>query len=73
VAGPGNPNGAQVRFFVDGAIPQDAHGYERVLFMFDGHDPEIVDRARAAWKVLQPDNTLAYWQQDARGAWVKKG
>jgi DNA polymerase III subunit chi len=73
ISGPGNPNGANVRFFVQGAIPDNATGYERVLFMFDGHDPECVTRARTAWKSLKDSHTLTYWQQDQRGAWVKKG
>lgn len=71
-AGPENPNGANVRFFVDRAVPQSADGYERIVFMFSGHDPDAVTEARAAWRALGPTGTLTYWQQDEGGRWVKK-
>lgn len=68
-----NPNGANVRFFVDRAVPKDVGGYERVVFLFSGHDPDAVAEARLAWKALStPDNAVTYWQQDANGRWVKK-
>src|SRR6516225_191838 len=36
-----NPNGATVRFLVDGAsLAADAAAYERVVLLFDGEDPE---------------------------------
>lgn len=69
-----NPNGANVRFFVDRAVPRETAGYERIVYMFSGHDPDAVTEARTAWKALSamPDNTVTYWQQDAGGRWVKK-
>ena len=36
--GEGNPNGATVRFLVDGAVPAHVEAYERLVLMFDGHD-----------------------------------
>ena len=33
-----NPNQAKIRFLVDGAMPPELAGYERAVFMFDGHD-----------------------------------
>lgn len=69
---PHNPNGAQVRFFVDRAVPQSGEGYQRIVYMFSGHDPDAVDEARAAWRALKPGNQVTYWQQEA-GRWVKKG
>ena len=68
----GNANSANVRFFVDRAVPQSPAGYERVVYLFSGHDPDAVSEARAAWKALTPGNTLTYWQQEAGGRWVKK-
>jgi len=68
-----NPNAAQVRFFVDRAVPQSAEGYTRIVYRFSGHDPEAVTEARVAWKALQAGNELTYWQQDPNGRWVKKG
>ena len=37
-AGGDNPNGAQVRFLVDGAELDDAAPYARVVYVFDGRD-----------------------------------
>ena len=71
--GPENPNAANVRFFVDRAVPQSGEGYERLVYMFSGHDPDAVTEARVAWKALGQGNALTYWQQDANGRWVKKG
>lgn len=67
-----NANNAQIRFFVKGAVPIDVGDYERLVFMFDGHDPDAVTRARQAWKALKPDNQLTYWQQEPNGKWAKK-
>ncbi len=68
-----NPNGANVRFFVDRAVPASGEGYERIVYLFSGHDPEAVTEARMAWKALQAGNAVTYWQQDTSGRWVKKG
>ena len=38
-----NPNGATVRFIVDGASPAAATGYDRLVFMFDGHDQQQLE------------------------------
>jgi DNA polymerase-3 subunit chi len=71
--GEDTPNAANVRFFVDRAVPQTGEGYERIVYMFSGHDPDAVSEARVAWKALGPGNALTYWQQDEAGRWVKRG
>jgi DNA polymerase III subunit chi len=68
-----NPNNANVRFFVDRAVPREVEGYERIVYLFSGHDPEAVSEARGVWKVLSEANAVTYWQQDPGGRWVKKG
>ena len=70
---PHNPNQAQVRFFVDRAVPQSGEGYVRLVYMFSGHDPDAVTEARLAWKALRDGNEVTYWQQDGNGKWAKKG
>lgn len=70
---PHNPNSAEVRFFVDRAVPQSGDGYQRIVFMFSGHDPDAVTEARAAWKALRDGNEVTYWQQDESGRWQKRG
>jgi DNA polymerase-3 subunit chi len=70
-----NPNGAAVRFLIDGApMPADAASYERIVLMFDGGDPDAVDAARERWKAAKADGyAVTYWQPDEQGRWVKKG
>ena len=67
-----NPNAANVRFFVDRAVPKSGEGYQRLVYMFSGHDPDAVAEARVAWKALKEGNDVTYWQQDTNGRWAKK-
>ncbi len=67
-----NGNGANVRFFVDRAVPHGEGDYERLVFLFDGHDPDAVEEARGAWRALAKQNACTYWQQESGGRWVKK-
>jgi len=71
--GPDNANGASVRFFVDRAVPQAAGDYQRLVYLFSGHDPEAVAEARTAWRALREGNEVTYWQQGADGRWAKQG
>ena len=71
--GPDNPNGATVRFVVDGAEPPDPAGYARLVIMFDGRDEAAVGDARRYWKDLKAKGcAVTYWQQGERGGWEKK-
>ena len=68
-----NPNGATVRFQIDGAIPGPVDAYNRVIYMFDGHNGEAVAHARERWKIEKAaGHDLTYWQQDEEGRWSKK-
>lgn len=68
-----NPNGAQVRFLIDGAELDDAAAYVRIVFVFDGRDEAAVARARAEWQEARTrGHTVSYWQQDAEGRWQQK-
>jgi DNA polymerase III subunit chi len=70
----GNPNGAAVRFIVDGAaLPPDAGRYERIVLIFDGHDGEAVATARERWREAKAAGLEAtYWQQSDTGRWEKR-
>lgn len=68
-----NPNNAAVRFFVDRAVPKSGEGYQRLVYMFSGHDPDAVAEARDAWRALRDGNEVTYWQQDGNGRWSRKG
>jgi DNA polymerase-3 subunit chi len=71
--GDGNPNGATVRFLVDGAAPRNVEKYDRLVLMFDGHDQQQLEQAREQWKALKAEgHTLTYWQQNEEGRWEKK-
>ncbi len=68
-----NPNGANVRFLVDGAEASEITGYERVVYLFDGHDGAAVARAREQWKAAKAAGCeVTYWQQSPEGRWEKK-
>ena len=44
-----NPNGATVRFLIDGApVPADAGAYQRIVLVFNGEDEDAVAAARVA-------------------------
>ncbi len=68
-----NPNGASVRFLVEGAALADPGAYERIVVMFDGHDQDQLDHARAQWKAFKAgDHALTYWQQTQDRRWERK-
>src|SRR5690606_4960149 len=71
--GQGAANDARIRFLVDGASPPDLSGYERAVFMFDGHDETQVQQAREHWKVMKAAGHQAtYWQQTPERRWERK-
>ncbi len=68
-----NLNSADIRFLVDGAQPADLTGYERAVFMFDGHDQAQLEAARGQWRDLKESgNALTYWQQTPDRRWERK-
>lgn len=68
-----NPNGAQVRFFVDGADADELGTYERAVHLFDGRDADAVQRAREQWSAAKAaGHDVTYWQQGEAGRWEKK-
>jgi DNA polymerase-3 subunit chi len=71
----GNPNGAAVRFLLDGApVPADAGDYERIVLLIDGNDPDAVAAARERWSEGKAKGfEVTYWQADENGRWQRKG
>ena len=69
-----NPNGAAVRFLIDGApVPTDADAYERIVLIFDGDDPDAVAAARQRWSEGKARGfALTYWQADEQGRWQRR-
>lgn len=71
--GDSNPNEAKIRFLVDGAAAPDLAGYERAVFLFDGHDAAQVEAARAHWKTMKDaGHAVTYWQQTPDRRWERK-
>ena len=70
-----NPNGATVRFLIDGApLPADASSYQRLVLLFDGDDADAVAAARERWTAARGQGfDVTYWQTDERGRWQRKG
>lgn len=68
-----NPNDARVLLLVNGVGPGEIGGFERVLYMFDGNDPDITAKARTDWKnFTDSESKLTYWQQKDEGGWEQK-
>ncbi len=68
------PNGAGVRFLVDGAEADTFEGFVRIVYMFDGNDADAVAVARTQWTAAKSAGCpVTYWQQSAAGKWEKKG
>jgi DNA polymerase III subunit chi len=69
-----NPNGAAVRFLVEGApMPGDLTIYQRVVLLFDDDDPEAVEHARMRWTDAKAAGLdVTYWQPDENGRWQRK-
>ena len=68
-----NPNGANIRFIVEGGPLTDATDYERIVYIFDGGDAHELGQARAAWKqVKAAGHEATYWRQSTTGRWEKQ-
>lgn len=70
----GNPNGAKIRFLIDGAgLPPDSATYERLVLVFNGDDDEAVAQARAAWTASKAQGfEVIYRQMDETGRWQQR-
>jgi DNA polymerase-3 subunit chi len=68
-----NPNGAAVRFLIDGApMPGDAETYQRIVLLVDGEDDEAVAVAHAHWSEGKAKGfEVIYWRPDEGGRWER--
>ena len=69
-----NPNGATIRFLIDGApMPTEPSTYQRIVLLFDGDDPEALSAARERWRDVKAAGLDAtYWQADEQGRWQRQ-
>ena len=72
----GNPNSAQIFFYVGGAMPLDWGALcdlARVVLLFDGRDGEALAAARAAWKEAKAaGHDVTYWKETPSGKFEKQ-
>jgi DNA polymerase-3 subunit chi len=72
----GNPNSAQIFFYVGGAMPGDwksLNDLARVVLLFDGRDTEVLGRARGAWKEAKAaGHDVTYWKETPSGKFEKQ-
>ena len=72
----GNPNGAQIMFFIGGACPSDWAGLadlSRIVMLFDGRDDVALASARAAWKDARAaGHDVTYWKETPSGKFEKQ-
>ncbi len=73
----GNPNSAQIVFYVGGAMPSDweqLNDLARVVLLFDGRDEAALASARSAWKDAKgAGHDVTYWKETPNGKFEKKG
>ena len=73
----GNPNSAQIVFYVGGALPSDwdsLRDLARVVLLFDGKDAEALAKARSAWKDAKTaGHDVTYWKETPSGKFEKQG
>ncbi|MEM8797764.1 MAG: DNA polymerase III subunit chi [Pseudomonadota bacterium] len=68
-----NPNEATIRFLIEGTEINDLSPYERVIYVFNGHDEAELAHARSRWKIdKEAGHEVTYWAQNERGGWEKK-
>lgn len=70
-----NPNGATVRFLLEGAAPPaDVSIYQRLVLLFDGEDADARAAARQRWAAAKSAGlTVTYWLADDNGRWHRQG
>ena len=72
----GNPNAAQIFFYVGGALPADWSALSdlaRVVLLFDGRDETALAASRAAWKEAKgAGHDVTYWKETPSGKFEKQ-
>ncbi len=73
-SGPELPNNPNILFLVERArvAVEEAPQFERLCLLFNGHEPDALDAARADWMAVKEAKLSGkYWAQDD-GRWVEK-
>ena len=74
VEGQAAANAPRCLIALDGAevSGEECGRLERACIVFDGNDPEALDRARAQWRALKAAGVAAEYWSDADGRWERK-
>jgi DNA polymerase-3 subunit chi len=72
----GNPNRADVVFFVGGSLPrawdEGTAELARIIILFDGRDATALAAARNSWSAAKTfGHDVTYWKQSTGGKWEK--
>lgn len=68
-----NSNFSQAFFILENAPLGDIEGVERIFYLIDGNNEDLVKAARIEYKRAKEEGfELAYWQQNENGKWEKK-
>lgn len=72
--GEGGDNGATCLVSVDGAeiAPDAMREAVRAMILFDGNDPEAVERARSQWRAVTGAGLVAKYFSQETGRWALK-
>ena len=72
----GNPNSAEIVFYVGGAQPNDwatLNALSRIVLLFDGRDGAALATARSAWKDAKAaGHDVTYWKESPSGKFEKQ-
>ena len=74
VEGQAAANAPRCLIALDGAEVTGAEcaGLERACIVFDGNDPEALERARVQWRALKEAGVAAEYWSEADGRWERK-
>lgn len=72
--GDDNPNNAQIRFLIEGALPPAIPQMDRYVLLFEDYDDDIKASARVLWTEAKAKGwACTYWQENEEGRFVQKG
>ncbi|WP_199261522.1 DNA polymerase III subunit chi [Paracoccus binzhouensis] len=74
VEGQAAANAARCLIALEGAEVSGAEcaALERACILFDGNDPEALERARAQWRALVAEGVAAEYWSEAGGRWERR-
>lgn len=68
-----NPNRAEARLFVSGAVPGDISALSRAMYLFAADDAAAVEAARERWKSAKAEGHGVRYFIHAEGRWKEQG